>query len=108
MAVTEKNMQRAHAILVSRAFKDLFWIVAPRRSRWRWLFLNDDGELRRAGEAALAELRNYAGVNQSSFRTDPLLMARMEGRREVVMRIINYLNLDEAQVQILMEIDDGR
>ena len=41
------------------------------------------------------------------FAPDPLVMARRLGRREAFDRIIKYLNLDEAQVQAIMEIDDG-
>ena len=107
MAVSEANRQRWRAILISRMVKDVFWQVVPRRWLWRWLFLDAEGRLHRAGEAALADLRGYARVGQSNFSSDPLVMARLAGRQEVAMRIINYLNLDEGQVQHMMEIDDG-
>jgi hypothetical protein len=110
---SDRNRLRAKAIAVSRAFKDLFWAArAPQRGVWRRLFLADDGEtLRRTGEAALADLRDFcfahANNRRALFSNDPLVMARRVGRREVFDRITTYLNLDEAAVQQLMEIDDG-
>lgn len=104
---TQLNILRRRHIAVSRQIKDLFWRIVPRRWLWRWLFLDDRGELRRCGEAALADLREFAFVRRTSFHKDPLMMARAEGRREVALRIINYLDLDEAQVQQLIGADDG-
>lgn len=103
-----RNYLRARAVAVSRAFKDLFWAAVPRGRLWRWLFLaDDDRTMRRAGEAALADLREFCFAQRSTFDPDPHVMARREGRRDVWLRITRYLNLDEAQVQQLMEIDDG-
>lgn len=106
-----RNSLRARAVMMSRAFKDLFWAAAaPRRSIWRRLFLipTEDGDsLRRSGEAALADLREYCFAQKSVFDPNPQIMARREGRRDVWLRITKYLNLDEATVQQLMEIDDG-
>ncbi|WP_156522168.1 Bbp19 family protein [Croceicoccus mobilis] len=107
MSVTPGNRLRWRAICVSRMVKDVFWAVVPRRWLWRWLFLDEEGRVHRPGEAVLADLRDYAGLGRSNFNSDPLMMARLAGRQDVALRIINYLNLDEAQVQQLMEIDDG-
>lgn len=107
------NLRRAHAVAVSRWFKDLFdGATAPRTWTWRRVFFSDDSEqLRRAGEAALTDLRDFCFANPAQrpamFSNDPIVMARRVGRREVFDRIISYLNLDEAQVRKLMEIDDG-
>ena len=85
-----------------------FAAVLPRRWLWRWLFLSADGKPHRAGEVLLADLRNLAGYGRASnFHPDPHVMAYREGQRVVVQRIFNYLNLDEAAVQKLMELDDG-
>jgi hypothetical protein len=113
MAVTATNKARHRAILISRDVKWLFMAVPERlRARlvarfWRWAFLSAEGELHRAGEIMLADLREFAMVGRSIFHTDPLITARRLGRREVVERMINYLNLDEKAVQQLMELDDG-
>lgn len=111
MAVTEKNRLRFRAILLSRAAKDLFMglpgRLIPTRWLWRWLFLSGDGQVHRAGEVVLADLRDFAGANESPFNPDPIIMARRVGRQEVVQRIFYLLNLDENTVRQLMELDDG-
>lgn len=103
-----ENALRYRAILVSRAFKELFNIDDARaQARWRRLLMADEATVRRVGEHCLADLRDFCWATRSSFDPDPLIMARRAGRRDVWLRITNYLNLDEAQVQKLMEIDDG-
>lgn len=103
------NILRARAILSSRHFKDLFArAVVPKRWLYRWLFRGENGELRRVGEHVLADLRDFCLADRATiFDPDVAVMARREGRREVFVRISNFLNLDEQQVQQLMEIDDG-
>ncbi len=103
------NMLRAQMVLSSRHFKDLFArAVVPQRWLYRWLFRGENGELRRVGEHVLRDLRDFCGADRTTiFDPDIAVMARREGRREVFVRISNFLNLDEQQVQQLMEIDDG-
>jgi len=113
-APTEKNWFRVRQIAISRRVK---WILigAPwwtfRRWwlgwLWRALFIGRDGKVHRSGEIVLADLRGFAFGNGTVFSSDPLMMARREGRREVFLRIVNYLNLDEDAVLTMMEIDDG-
>lgn len=108
MAVSPANRQRFRAILQSRAWKELIAFVVPRGWFYNWLFRGENGELRIVGEHVLADLRDFCGVSRPTiFDPDPLIMARREGRREVFVRITNLLNLDEAIVQKLMELDDG-
>jgi hypothetical protein len=87
------NRLRWRAVSSSRSFKSVF--------------VTEEGPLRRAAEHVLADLREYCFARTSAFDPDPIIMARREGRRDVWLRISNYLNLDEAQVQKLMENDDG-
>jgi hypothetical protein len=117
MAVTATNKARFRAVLLSREVKWLFMAaperlkkrVGPRLTGWflQAMFLADDGRPHPAGEHVLADLREFALVGRPIFSSDPLIMARRLGRREVVERLINYLNLDEKAVQQLMELDDG-
>lgn len=109
-----RNRFRQKKMLVAREFKAVFKgipsLFLPLLTRWiwRWLFIGPDGKPHRAGEVVLADLRSFCREDQpSNFHSDPQIMARREGRREVFKRIINYLNLDEATVQKLMELDDG-
>lgn len=113
MAVSQTNKARYRAMLLARDFKWLFSAVPARfkgrlrRWFWRALFLAEDGKPHLVGEHALADLRDFAMVGRPIFSSDPLVTARRLGRREVVERIFNYLNLDEGTVQKLMELDDG-
>jgi hypothetical protein len=93
MTAAVRNILRLRAIAQSRQVKELF--------------LGDNGELKRAGEAVLADLRDFSFATKSCFDKDALVMARREGRREVFLRLANFLNLDEGTVEQLMEVDDG-
>jgi hypothetical protein len=42
-----------------------------------------------------------------SGKIDPLSMARIEGRREVVNRLIDFLELEPSEVRALVEVDNG-
>lgn len=119
MSVTPENRLRWRRILISRAVKDVFLGVPERFGKalaarfllgpiMRWLFLAPDGTPHRAGEIVLAELRHRSGFGRYSiFDPDPQVLAYREGQRAVVQMIFNLLNLDEAAVQHLMEVDDG-
>lgn len=108
------NQARGLAIRLSRYFVALFRGVpdrfAPLLTRWvwRWLFLSADGQLHRGGRIVLRDLGRFARVHQlSNFSSDPLVMARREGRREVFARIQYLLNLNETEIRKMMENDDG-
>jgi hypothetical protein len=103
------NRLRTRAVLLSRAFKDLFAMaVLPIGWPFNWLFRGENGDLRRVGEYVLADLNRFCGGKRlSMFDKDPLEMARRAGRREVFDRIAYFLNLDEDEVRQLMELDDG-
>lgn len=94
-----------------RMIAALLSAVTGRRWAYRITLLADDRLPRIAASHVLADLRAYCFANADGrrplFSTDPVVMARRLGRREAFDRIIHYLNLDEAQVQTLMEIDDG-
>lgn len=125
----ELNRRRWQAVLRSRSFKSLFHpmldgrrlfqriaalivtLIGGRAALTAWAYrtvFTSDGRTRRiAAEHVLADLRDFSFARSSAFDPDPIIMARRQGRRDVWLRISNYLNLDEAQVQTLMEIDDG-
>lgn len=112
--MSDLNWLRARAIVQSRAFKRLFCMGPPVEGEpaeelhpIERLFTVQGGTLSRDGEAVLADLRDFCFAQQSSFSTDAVVMARREGRREVWLRLMKFLNLDENQVQLLMEVDDG-
>lgn len=114
---SQANQLRRRAILIARDVKWLFHAIPERFFKsiarrtltgaiLRWLFLSPEGQVHRAGEIVLADLRQFC-AGQRLFDPDPLVMARRAGRREAFERLIHYLNLDEGTVQKLMELDDG-
>lgn len=119
MGVSAENRLRFRQVLVAREVKWLFMAVPERFAKailgrfllgplLRWLFLGPDGRPHRAGEIVLAELRRRTGMERYSiFDPDPQVLAYREGQRAAMMMIFNLLNLDEAAVQKLMEVDDG-
>lgn len=62
------------------------------------------------GKEVLVHLAQMCGATRSNFRSDPLDMARMEGRREVWLEIQTNLNLTESDLvsmaRSLEEYDD--
>lgn len=86
------NQLRSLAIVRSRSYKSVFM---------------RGGVIDRDAEIVLADLRELAFGNSTTFHTDPYVAARRAGRREVWLRITQHLNLDEERVQKLVELDDG-
>ena len=82
--------------------------VQFRRSRRYKDLFQSQGKLSRSGEVVLADLRKFCRVDKSTAHVangsiDPVMMALLEGRREVFMRILSYLNTDEAEIIKLKE-----
>ena len=126
----ERNGRRLRAVRMARAFKAVFqpmairdarvrlagsillliaWLTGGRQAWRRWIYRIGftEGDTRRmAARAVLADLRDFTFAQSSAFDRDPIIMARRQGRRDVWLRIANYLNLDEAEVQLFMEQDD--
>jgi hypothetical protein len=87
------NRFRWRAILIGREYKRLF---------------TENDTVTREAEYVLADLRRFCRADRPTiFDKDAMTMARREGRREVFVRLTNFLNLDEGAVQQLMELDDG-
>ncbi|TCP35907.1 hypothetical protein [Sphingomonas sp. BK235] len=124
MSAAERNRLRWRAVGIARAVKELFaagervrgWRAAvarallgraPRAWLYRAVLLADGLVLRVAAERVLADLRDFTFAARPAFDPDPLVMARREGRRDVWLRLTNYLHPDERQVRLLMESDDG-
>lgn len=97
-----KSIKRRILISTARCFKACF--------------MGEDGRASYEGERAIADLRAFArmghGPNDHAFlrdlegRIDPISMARIEGRRETVNRIVRFLELDPSTVQQFVEVDN--
>jgi hypothetical protein len=85
----------------------IFRLKVLRRARSYQAVLALEGDRARDREIVLADLRDFCRAGTTTFRLDPCDAARLQGRREVWLRISQHLNLDEAKVQKLVEIDDG-
>jgi hypothetical protein len=79
-------------------------------------FLDENGIATFEGERVVADLRRFAYLGthkQHSFlrdgtgKIDPLSMARIEGRREAVNRLIDFLELEPSTVRGFVEVDNG-
>ncbi len=84
------------------------------RRCYRACFHEADGKsLTLEGNRVLADLRAFAKMDEhafrrdAQFRLDPLALARIEGRREVVLRLQSILKLDDQAIQQLVEIKDA-
>lgn len=72
------------------------------------------GELTLEGQTLLADLRNQSKLFGTSIRRDrtgaidQAEMLRFEGRREIVLRLINLLELGPMSAAQLVEVDDAR
>lgn len=80
-------------------------------------FLDEEGKATLEASRVIADLRKFARLGSHKDHAflrdlrgaiDPLSMARIEGRREVVNRLIDFLELDPLEVRAFVEVDNGR
>lgn len=53
------------------------------------------------GEAVLSDLAHFCRLHESTFHPDARIAANLDGRREVILRICNHLNLDQEALWAL-------
>lgn len=81
---------------------------AERAFNYQGALLGADNLPTRHGAAMLADLSEFCRANESTFNADPRIHALLEGRREVWLRIINFLSIDSETVSSLVKVkDDG-
>lgn len=81
---------------------------AERAFHYQGALLEDDGTPGRFAAAMLADLSTFCRANESTFDPDPRIHALLEGRREVYLRIINFLSIDSETARSIAEVKDGR
>lgn len=93
--------------------KDLLAKLRRRKYAYRRLFLGDDG-LSADGQVVLADLAKFCRANSStamvspvSRSVDPIAMAMAEGRREVWLRILGHLHIDDRVIFNLNEEENN-
>lgn len=79
--------------------------ILNRRRAYRRIFLNDDGKLKPDAEAIIADLARFCRLHRSttvvstvSRQTDVPATFQAEGRREVILRILGHLHVDDADL----------
>lgn len=84
--------------------------ILNRRQAYRRIFLGDDGKLTNDAEAVLYDLARFCRLHRSttivssvSRQTDVPASFQAEGRREVIMRILSHLHVDDADLFRLTE-----
>jgi hypothetical protein len=85
-------------------------LIFARRGAWRSMCRGEDGALNAAALTALADLSRFCYADRSTIkvspvsqRVDPMAMAVAEGRREVWLRIVEMLKLDDRDLQALLK-----
>lgn len=86
-----------------------------RRNAWQRLFLDEKGEVSADGQAILKDLAKFCRAHRSTAvfsmtrgTLDPLASAKADGRREVWLRIVEYIHLDDRFLTNLREgVDDN-
>lgn len=82
-------------------------LLNARRARhYKALFQDEDGELSVHGRKVLADLDRFCRGNASAFHADPRIHALLEGRREVLLRLLHFLNIDSATIAPFVEVID--
>lgn len=84
--------------------------LRQRKYSYRRLFLTEDGKLNPDGEKVIADLKRFCRANQSTAivspirgAIDPIAMAMAEGRREVFLRIMAHLHIEDRVLFTLKE-----
>jgi len=81
-------------------------INARRASHYQAVFLDDDGRPSASGQKMLADLDRFCRGNKSTFSPDPRVHALLEGRREVLLRILNFINVPSDEIKQYVEVQD--
>lgn len=86
--------------------------IRKRKYAYRRLFLGENG-LNGDGQIVLADLAKFckatsstAVVSPISQRVDPIASALAEGRREVWLRIVGHLHIEDKVIMNLNENDE--
>lgn len=87
-------------------------LMRRRRAGYRALFgpvhSADGGQhFTPAQQAVLADLKRFCHASHPTWDTDPRIHALREGRREVWLRIQQFLALTDEQIADIKEVDDG-
>lgn len=94
-------------LLRAQAIVDRFVSNLRNRTRrsYRALFLADDGTPTPDGGVVLDDLARFCRARETCFDPDPRVAALLEGRREVWLRLNEFLHLPESA---FLHLDPGK
>jgi hypothetical protein len=79
--------------------------IMARRMAYRRMFLGDDGKLTQDGKTVLADLSKFCRLTESvtvispvSRQVDVPATFQAEGRREVILRLLDHLDVDDSDL----------
>lgn len=82
-------------------------VNARRAHNYKLVFMDDDGTPSLAGQKMLADLNRFCRGNKSTYDPDPRAHALLEGRREVLLRILNFIGIPSHELnQYVENIDE--
>lgn len=84
--------------------------ILNRRQAYRRMFLGNDGKLTKDAELVINDLARFCRLHRSTSvislttrQTDVPATFQAEGRREVILRILGHLHVDDADLVRLTE-----
>lgn len=84
--------------------------ILNRRQAYRRLFLGDDGKLTKDAELVISDLARFCRLHRSisivsltTRQTDVPASFQAEGRREVILRVLGHLHVDDADLVRITE-----
>lgn len=75
-------------------WRDIFSFLHNRKQAYQLTFQTHQP----ANVVVLDDLFRFCRGRESTFHPDPRVAANLDGRREVLLRILNHLNLSEEQL----------
>lgn len=98
---------------VTQNMRELAARLFQRRKAYRATFMDGEGKLTWCGEQVLMDLAKFCRFNSSTAMispvgktVDPVAMGIAEGRREVFLRIIGAMHMDQRKL-IAMTMETG-
>ncbi len=78
---------------------------AKRAEHYQAVFHGEGDEPTYHGEKVLADLARFCRANESTYHSDPRAHALLEGRREVFLRICEFLKIDQRVAADFIDVE---
>jgi len=88
--------------MILDSFSKIKDLIRTRKFAYQMVFAKENKYTR----AVLKDLARFCRAHESTFDVDPRRHAALEGRREVFLRIKEYLELNETEIYELHKVKD--